>query len=306
MKQSSYVTPTSSRAGVLSVLGAAVLFGTSGTASQLLIPDASSASIAAWRLILGAMGLVVLTRGFAFLHLYRMPLIWFMGLGVAAFQFFFFLSVSLAGVAVGTLITVSAAPWCTGLLGWAWNRVRPSRAWWFATFLGVIGLVLLVGRPTEGDIEFGGIAAGLTAAASYAVFTNIGTRLTTEGASSTSVLAASFSFSAVILLPFALTSGSWILTGDGIVAAFWLGLIGTTVAYWLFGRGMRVLNAGTIGTLNLAEPLVATILALSILGEAISAIGVVGCCLILLALILLSRSVTHQAPQTKRSDVVTR
>ena len=295
----------SSRTGVISVLGAAVLFGTSGTVSQLLIPEASSASIAAWRLILGAIGLVVLTRGFAFFHLYRLPLIWLMGLGVAAFQFFFFLSVSLAGVEVGTLITVSAAPWCTGLLGWAWNRVRPNRVWWAATAIGVIGLALLVGRPPEGDIQLGGIAAGLTAAASYAVFTNIGTRLTGEGTSSTSVLAASFALSALILLPFALTTGSWILSGEGIAAALWLGLVGTTAAYWLFGRGMRVLQAGTIGTLNLAEPLVATILAVTILGEAISVVGVVGCVLILLALLLLSRSVTTQAPHTQRSDIAT-
>lgn len=288
------------------MLGAAVLFGTSGTVSQLLIPDASSASIAAWRLIIGAIGLAVVCRGFSFMHLYRAPLIWLMGLGVAAFQFFFFLSVSLAGVAVGTLITVSAAPWCTGLLGWAWNRVRPSRVWWIATAVGVVGLVLLVGKPPEGDIQLGGIAAGLTAAASYALFTNIGTRLTGEGAQSTSVLAASFALSAIILLPFALTSGSWILTGEGIAAGLWLGLVGTTVAYWLFGKGMRVLNAGTIGTLNLAEPLVATILAVTVLSEAISVIGVVGCVLILLALLLLTRSVTHQAPHTQRSEVVNR
>lgn len=287
------------------MLGAAVLFGTSGTASELFIPEASSASIAAWRLIIGAIGLVVLTRGFAFLHLYRSPLIWVMGLGVAAFQFFFFLSMSLAGVAVGTLVTISAAPWFAGLLGWGWNRVRPARAWWVATAIGVVGLVLLVGRPPEDDIELGGIAAGLAAAASYAVFTNIGTRLTGEGASSTSVLAAAFVLSALMLLPFALTSGSWILTGNGIVAAIWLGLAVTTAAYWLFGRGMRVLQAGTIGTLNLAEPLVATILAVIVLGESISTTGVVGCVLILLALLLLARSVTSQTSHAQRSDVIT-
>ncbi len=287
------------------MLGAAVLFGTSGTTSALLILDASSASIAAWRLIIGAIGLVVLTRGFAFMHLYRAPLIWIMGLGVATFQFFFFLSVSLAGVALGTLVTLSAAPWCAGLLGWAWNRVRPTRVWWAATAIGVLGLVLLVGRPPQGDIPLGGITAGLAAAASYAVFTNIGARITGEGAASTSVLAAAFALSAIIMLPFALTSGSWILTGSGIAAALWLGLVVTTAAYWLFGRSMRILPAGTIGTLNLAEPLVATILAVIVLGESISAIGVVGFILILLALLLLARSVTDQVSHTQRSDVVT-
>ncbi len=287
------------------MLGAAVLFGTSGTTSALLIPDASSASIAAWRLIIGAIGLVVLTRSFAFMHHYRAPLIWTMGLGVAAFQFFFFLSVSLAGVAVGTLVTISAAPWCAGLLGWVWNRVRPTRVWWIATALGVVGLALLMGKPPEGDIQPGGIAAGLAAAASYAVFTNIGTRLTRQGMGSTSVLAAAFALGALMLLPFAFTSGSWVLSGSGVAAAIWLGLIVTTAAYWLFGRGMRVLQAGTIGTLNLAEPLVATILAVTVLGESISTIGVVGCVLILLALLLLARSVRDQISNTQRSDVVT-
>jgi len=299
------MTQTSSRAGVLSVLGAAVLFGTSGTASSLFIPDASSASIAAWRLIIGAIGLVVLTRGWAFLHLYRSPLIYLMGLGVAAFQFFFFLSVSLTGVAVGTLVTISAAPWCAGLLAWAWNRVRPTRVWWVATAIGVVGLALLVGRPPEGGLAVGGITAGVAAAVSYAVFTNIGTRLTSEGAGSTPVLAAAFALSAIFLLPFALTSGAWILTGSGITAALWLGLVVTTAAYWLFGQGMRVLPAGTIGTLNLAEPLVATILAVTILSESISAIGAAGCVLILLALLLLGRSAATQVSNVERSDVVT-
>lgn len=299
------MTHFSSRAGVLSVLGAAVLFGTSGTTSSLFIPDASSASIAAWRLIIGAIGLVVLTRGYAFLHLYRSPLIYLMGLGVAAFQFFFFLSVSLAGVAVGTLVTISAAPWCAGLLGWAWNRVRPTRVWWVATAVGVVGLALLVGRPPEDGLAVGGITAGLAAAVSYAVFTNIGTRLTSGGAGSTPVLAAAFALSALILLPFALTSGAWILTGSGITAALWLGLVVTTAAYWLFGQGMRVLPAGTIGTLNLAEPLVATILAVTVLGESISAFGAVGCVLILLSLLLLARSAATQVSNRQRSDVVT-
>jgi len=108
-----------------------------------------------------------------------------------------------------------------------------------------------------------------------------------------------------MLLPFALTSGSWILTGSGIVVAIWLGLAVTTVAYWLFGMGMRVLQAGTIGTLNLAEPLVATILAVIVLGESISATGVVGCVLILLALLLLARSVTSQNSHAQRLDVIT-
>lgn len=275
---------------ILAVLGAAALFGTSATASTLLVPDASPQSVAAWRLLVGALGLIIVTRGFAFMSMFRIPLIWLMGVSIGAFQFFFFLSASLSGVAIGTLVTISAAPWFSGLLGWVWGAGRPSRIWWFSTVIGIAGVFLLVGTPDSGTINVGGVLAGLAAAASYAIMTNIGTRLTQQGKVANHVLAASFSIGAVVLVPFLLTGGTWFTTPSGIVLIVWLGLFVTTLAYVLFGMGLKSLMPGTIATLNLGEPLVATVLAVWLLDESLSLLGWFGCILILIALALLAQA----------------
>jgi drug/metabolite transporter, DME family len=278
---------------VLAVLGAAALFGTSATTSTLFVPDASPQSIAGWRLLVGAIGLIVVTRGLAFLLMYRIRLTWVMGISVGAFQFFFFLSADLAGVAIGTLVTISAAPWFSGLLGWLWGAGRPSPIWFVSTLIGVIGVILLVGVPASGSVNLIGVLAGLCAAASYAVMTNSGTRLTARGHDPNHVLAASFGIGAVVLLPFVLSGGTWFASTAGIVVVLWLGLFVTTLAYVLFGVGLKSLMPGTIATLNLGEPLLATVLAVWLLDESLSMVGWIGCALIVIALAILAKAASR-------------
>lgn len=284
------MTATSNRGAVLSVVGAALLFGTSATAVELLVPQASAQSVAGWRLLVGALGLIAVTRGLEFLQLYRLPVTWLMGISVAAFQFFFFLSASINGVAVGTLVTISAAPWFSGLLGWAWGAGKPSRTWWISTALGIIGVFMLVGISGTNDIQIGGTLAGLAAALSYAVMTNSGTRLAAAGHHPTHILAASFAIGAVLLLPFVVAGGGWVGSVNGVLLVLWVGLGVTTLAYVLFGVGLKHLMPGTIATLNLAEPLLATLLAVVVLGEQLTLLGWLGCLLIVIALSLLARA----------------
>lgn len=293
----------SNRVAVFAVLGAAALFGTSATTAAILIPDASPTSVAAWRLLIGAIGLIVVTRGLGFVSMFHHPLTWLMGLAVGAFQLFFFLSADLAGVAIGTLVTICAAPWFSGLLGWVWGAGRPSPIWFVSTFIGIVGVILLVGAPTGDSLNLWGVAAGLAAAASYAVMTNSGTKLAALGHDANYILAASFSLGALLLLPFVITGGTWFASPSGFIAIIWLGLFVTTLAYVFFGVGLKNLMPGTIATLNLGEPLVATILAVALLGESLSTIGWVGFLLILVALGLLARA-TASGPAGSR-DMVT-
>ena len=61
----------------------------------------------------------------------------------------------------------------------------------------------------------------------------------------------------------------------------------TAVAYLLYGRGLRGVPAPAAVTLGLAEPVVAALLALVVLGERLSAPAVAGLLLVGLALALL-------------------
>jgi DME family drug/metabolite transporter len=281
-------TPTERRTASVAVLGSAALFGTSGTARVLLQPDAPAAGAAAARLIVGAAGLVAWASRTpegrqALLRLWRRPIIWAMGVTVAAYQIFFFLAMSRTGVAIGTLASLALAPFMAGILGWIMREGAPGYIWLASTVLAISGVTLLtIGAGDRRDVL--GIAFGLAAGASYAFFTVFGVRFAREGEQPTNVLAASFAVSGVLLIPVFLMSGSWWLSWSSIVLILWLGLATTTLAYVLFGIGLRSLQPGHIATLNLAEPVFATLLGVFVLGEALGGLGALGCLLVIVGL----------------------
>lgn len=288
---------------VLAVLGSAALFGTSATAAALTNPDATAPAVAAGRLLVGSLGLIAVVAlsvagRQALLRLWRRPLLWAMGLSVASYQALFFFGVSRTGVAVGTLASLALAPFLAGVLGWLLREGAPGVVWGASTILAVIGVALLtIGDGQARDAV--GIAAAMGAGASYAVYTVLGVRLARRGESASAVLAASFAIAAVILLPVFVASGLWWATPSGFALILWLGLVATTVAYLLFGVGLTVLQPGHIATLNLAEPVVATMLGLVLLSETLGPRGWVGSALVVIALALLgfagrSRSVRSQ------------
>jgi DME family drug/metabolite transporter len=274
----------------LAVLGAAVLFGTSGTSKALLIPDAAPISVAALRLVVGAAGLVIFVRWIGrtdqFQALLRRPIIWAMGAAVAGYQGMFFIALGRTGIAVGTLVCLGSAPLMAGLLGWLVREGAPGWLWAGVTAIAVTGLAMLtLGSEIAPDPV--GILAALGAAACYAGYTVFGARLARDGFDSSAVMAAPFAIAAVLLLPFLLIGGTWWVSGDGLVIALWLGLAATTGAYILFGKGLTLLQPGHIATLTLAEPVVATMLGVFVLAEAVSVQGWIGCVLVILALALL-------------------
>lgn len=144
------------------------------------------------------------------------------------------------------------------------------------------GLVLLA---VDGSGHVGGALGGLVfsfaAAAAYAGYTVAAKQLMHMGATSSEAMAAAFGLGAILLLPALLVAGvGWLATANGLAVAIWLGLATTTLAYVLFGRGLRRLPAGPVATLVLAEPLVATLLGIGLLGERIGIGGWLGALLV--------------------------
>lgn len=273
------------------VLAAAALFSTTGTSKELLAPDAPATAVAAWRLAIGAAGLIALAlwRGGSMrtlVGLWRLPLVWVMGVFVVGYQVFFFIGTQRTGVAIGTLVALGLAPVLAGLLGWAEREGAPGWLWAGSTLVALIGLGLLT-TGGEGELNVLGVLAAATAAASYAVYTVFGARLARSGHDSTSVLAAAFTIGAVITLPLLLTGGDWWATPNGLLLVLWLGLGTTSVGYALFGVGLRYLQPGHIATITLAEPALATMLGVIVLGEHLTGTGWLGTVLILTALAVL-------------------
>lgn len=278
---------------MLQVLAAAVLFGTTGTAQALGPAGTTPLGVGAVRLVIGGAGLVaVLPRvgGDRRKSLRLLGTGWGLLAGVmtACYQVFFFAGVARAGVAVGTLVTIGSGPVFSGLLSWLLLRERPGRAFVLATALAVLGLGLLTLDGADGSaVDTAGVALALSSGVAYALYTVAAKRLLTDGHHSADVMTAAFGLGAVVLLPVLLTQPlAWLGTPDGVAMALWLGLATTTLAYVLFGRGLVHLTVGPVTTLVLAEPVVATLLGVVVLGEQLGPGGWVGCALVVLGLLV--------------------
>lgn len=283
--------PVGNAGAVGLVLLAAVLFGTTGTA-QALGPDGTTPlGVGAARLGVGGTALLAVLpllgrsprRAAA---LWRHPAGQLAALCTALYQVFFFAGVAEAGVALGTLVTIGSGPVFAGLLAWAALGERPLGAWVAATAVCVSGLVLLSADGLTGGSALGLLAA-LASGLAYAAYTVAAKHLLDRGHQPAEVMASAFGLGGLLLAPVLLTQPlGWLGSPSGAVLALYLGLATTTAAYLLFGRGLAVLSAGPVTTLVLAEPLVATLLGVALLGERLAPIGLVGAALVLGGLVL--------------------
>ena len=251
---------STARRATLAVLGAALLFGTTGT-SQALGPDGTTPlGLGTLRIAVGAVALWVLARAVPRPRsLGRDPWLHLLGaIGVAGYQ--------LEGL---------------------WLRRRPARSWWTATAVTVTGGALLVlagGGGARADAL--GVLAALGAGLSYAVYALAAKGLIERGMSSTMALAWPFTLGAALLLPFAVVAQplGWAATLGGAVLLAHLGVATVGVAYFLYGYGLRTLDTSTAVTLTLAEPLTAALLGVAVLGERLGALGWAGAALVVVGL----------------------
>lgn len=293
------------------MLAAAVLFGTTGTAQALGLENTTPLAVGAMRLVVGGaalavLGLLLARRRTRVVRNPRMTpgalgLMATTGVCLAAYQPLFFLGTERNGVAVGTVIALGSAPVLAGLLEWALTRRVPTRIWLVATTLATAGVVLLGvggGTGSVGAVDALGLAGSVGAGASFAIFANAQRRLMDAGWDPFTVAGAMGAGSAIVgalMLPFA--DLSWLGEPRGMAMVLWLGFATIALGYTLFTWGLERLTAATAATLTLAEPLTASILGITVLGErlgpiAIAALVVLGAGLVLLARGSRTRAVT--------------
>jgi drug/metabolite transporter, DME family len=320
-----------SAGGAIAVLLAAAAWGSTGTAAHFAPAGASSVSIGAARIALGGLLLLGIalsttsgrhavagllaggTRTRANLVL--------AAAAVGGYQVCFFTAVRMTGVAIGTVVAIGSAPVFTGALSRLTGGPRLDLRWMVATAAAVTGCAVLVASGQAGGASHsaanhsaanhgaaslsavspggaspGGVGLALAAGLCYAIYAVTASRLITAGDPETAVMGVLFGGAAVLLAPvLATNSPGWLLTGRGLTVTVYLGVVTTVLAYLLYGRGLRTVSAPVAVTLGLAEPVVAAILGLVVLGERLSAPDVTGLLLVGLALATL---VGGRAPVT--------
>jgi DME family drug/metabolite transporter len=290
------------------LLGAAA-WGSTGTAAHFAPAGASSASIAAARIVLGGAVLLALAlrpRHRAGLRALvtgggpaaRTALI-LAAAAVAGYQLSYFAAVRLTGVAIGAVVSIGSAPVFTGLISRLTGGPVLGARWLAATAAAIAGCAVLITGGTAAGVHLSGVGLALVAGLCYAVYAVTAARRIAAGATETVVMGALFGAAAVALAPvLALTSPGWLLTARGATVTAYLGLVTTVAAYLLYGYGLRTVAVPTAVTLGLAEPVVAALLGVVVLGERLTAAVVTGLVLVGLAIVILTvaRSVPSAEP----------
>jgi DME family drug/metabolite transporter len=296
--------------GSLCVLAAAVLWGTTGTAAALA-PAVGPLAVGA-----AAMGVGGLLQAAAALPVVRAhragltaqwPTLAMSAGAVAVYPLAFYTSMRLAGVAVGTVVSIGSAPMAAALVERVVDRRSLSRRWALGATAGVLGvLALAVARSGQEESATGapgaqpvlGIALGLLAGLTYALYSWGAARAMRTGLPTRPVMGAVFGTGGVLLLPVLLLTGAPIVASwPNLAAVAYLAVVPMFVGYLLFGRGLAAVPASSATSLSLLEPAVAAVFAVLVLHERLPVLGWVGMGVLLAGLVVLTA-----APGRRRPD----
>jgi drug/metabolite transporter (DMT)-like permease len=200
-------------------------------------------------------------------------------------------SIVLTSVANSTLLA-NLAPIFVTLAAWLLFRQRLSAKFLAGLATALTGMVVLIGGDfTLSGKELIGDALGVVTAMFYAGYQLTVTRLRARVATST-IMAWSGLFTTIVLLPVALLSGERMLpvTDIGWIKLIGLALISQVAGQSLIAYAMAHLPATFSSVGLLLQPVMAAVFAWILLGEAVSALQLVGGITVLIGI-----RIVHQA-----------
>ncbi|MFE2186483.1 DMT family transporter [Streptomyces sp. NPDC059455] len=308
----------SAGAGSLCVLAASVLWGTTGTAATFA-PDVGPLAIGAVAMGLGGLlqALVAaarIARQAPRLRARRGTVL-LGSVAVAAYPLAFYSAMHLAGVAVGTVVSIGMAPPASAVIERVMDRRRLTRRWKLGAALGLLGTLMLcagqaAGAPggaerTSTAATVLGVGLGLIAATTYALYSWAAHRLITQEVTSRAAMGAVFGVGGLLLVPVLVVTGAPLLdSGSNMAVGAYMALVPMFAGYVLFGWGLAHVPASTATTLSLLEPAVAAVFAVLVIGERLPAVGWGGIALVLACLAVFTAPAGVSRRRRQRRDGV--
>jgi DME family drug/metabolite transporter len=283
--------------GVMAIIIASFLWGTTGTAASYS-PDVSSLAIGAFSMGVGGVLLVITARKNLLIDyklMFKQPKILLLGAAsVAIYPLAFYTSMRLSGVAIGTVISIATAPFFAAILERLLSQKNISLQWLLSFVIGAIGIALLtLGREQSNNIAYSihqqslGILLGCIAGLTYAAYSWAARRLIESGVHAKSSMSGLFGCAALVLLPSLWFTGEHLFSSStNTLVSLYMAVIPMFLGYLLFGFGLNFIEASKATLITLIEPLVATVLAVFIIGERFKVIGWLGVALVSLCLLI--------------------
>ncbi len=168
------------------------------------------------------------------------------------------------------------------------EKLTPKKL--ICAFFAVVGMFLISGMADGGGIDrsdMTGILYGLGAAALYASVIILNKKISVEDAYQRTMIqlfAASFTVVPYILLTEDISSVS--LSAESVLMVLIVGIVHTGIAYAMYFGSMKGLKAQSIAVISYIDPVFALILSAIVLGETLTAWGIIGAVLIMLSALL--------------------
>lgn len=300
--------------GVMGVLAASVLWGTTGVSASFA-PEVSAVAIGAAAMGIGGLLQAALAaRGIArHAHaLWQQKMFLLLGaLAVAVYPLAFYASMRLAGVTIGTVVSIGSAPLLSALIELVMDKARLGARWAMGAVFGIAGIALLClaetghgGEATAATAATAtatavtgqsqmqtlfGIGLGLLAGLTYAFYSWAARRIMQQRVPSRPVMGAMFGLGGLLLMPVLLATGAPLLASwNNAAVGIYMALGPMFLGYLCFGYGLARVAASTATTITLIEPVVAAVLAVVIVGERLPLVGWLGVALIIVCLLCIT------------------
>jgi drug/metabolite transporter (DMT)-like permease len=293
------------RLGYLMAAGAATLWGINGTVSKVILASGvTSLRLTEVRCAGAFVGLAAILAIRApermRVRARELPFLALFGIGGLAFvQWLYFLAIHRVPIGIALLVEYLAP-----LLVALWARFvyhEPvRRRIWLALALALGGLALIVDIGTGGAISGAGLTFALTSAAAYMLYLLLAERAVGDRG----VVALLFWGFGFATLFFSLIAPWWSYPGhrvgadvsllghlSGFHLPVWLLVtfvisLGTIIPFFLLVSALRQLPATRVAIMAMLEPVVATVVAWSWLGETLRAPQLAGAFVVLAAIVL--------------------
>ncbi|MDF3829782.1 MULTISPECIES: carboxylate/amino acid/amine transporter [Pseudocitrobacter] len=300
----------STRRGMMNVLIAAVLWGSSGVCAQYIMEQSqmSSQFLTMTRLLFA--GLILLTL--SFVHgdrIFRimknrkdaLSLLFFTLVGALTVQLSFLMTIEKSNAATATVLQFLAP---TIIVAWfsLVRKSRPGMLVFAAIGTSLIGTFLLVthGNPTSLSISGGALFWGIVSAFTAAFYTTYPSQLIARYGT-LPIVGWSMLIGGAVLLPFYAGQGeSFTLSGNVVLAFFYLVVIGTSLTFSLYLKGAQMIGGPRASILSCAEPLSSAFLSLLLLGITFTLPDWLGTLLILSSVILISLDSRRRSTPVER------
>ncbi|AJT68842.1 hypothetical protein T261_7243 [Streptomyces lydicus] len=221
------------------------------------------------------------------------------GIGFAVFQTAYFAAVEGTGLAVGTVVTMGAAPVLIAVGARLTMGERLGAGGVLAVAGALTGLLILVLGGGGATVRPAGVGYALLSAAGCAAMTLLTRRLGRGGNGDPYASAlGTFAVGALCVLPFALVEGVWPQAdglGRSLLLLGYVAAVPTALAYVLYFASLAVVRAATASVILLLEPVSAAVIAVLFLGERITMTTAAGTGVLLTAVAALAVTEARRA-----------